>query len=180
MAYSVGHSSYLIANSMKHWYVIHSKPREEQRALDNLQAQGYDCYLPLLAVEKLRRGKRQQVQEPLFARYLFIHLDSSPGGHNWAPIRSSRGVSRLVSFGNVPARVDDAMIAALRAQLAASTAPVQLFQPGEAVEITDGPFAGLSAIFDIADGDSRALVLLELLSKPTRVPLLLSQLRKAG
>ena len=26
-----------------HWYAVHSKPRQEQRALANLAQQGYDC-----------------------------------------------------------------------------------------------------------------------------------------
>lgn len=28
-----------------HWYVIHTKPRQEQRALLNLAQRGYNCYL---------------------------------------------------------------------------------------------------------------------------------------
>lgn len=31
-------------------------PRQEQRALLNLEQQGYECYLPVLATEKLRQG----------------------------------------------------------------------------------------------------------------------------
>ena len=40
-----------------HWYAIHTKPRQEQRALLNLTQQGYGCYLPLLATERLRLGR---------------------------------------------------------------------------------------------------------------------------
>ena len=29
-----------------HWYVLTSKPREEQRAYDNVISQGYDTFLP--------------------------------------------------------------------------------------------------------------------------------------
>jgi transcriptional antiterminator RfaH len=31
-----------------HWHVIHTKPRQEQRALDSLAQQGYGGYLSLL------------------------------------------------------------------------------------------------------------------------------------
>ncbi|MEK0432387.1 MAG: RfaH, partial [Pseudomonadota bacterium] len=48
-----------------HWYAIHSKPRQEERALDNLQRQGYEAWLPMLTVEKVLRGKLVQVTEPM-------------------------------------------------------------------------------------------------------------------
>lgn len=67
-------------SSAMHWYVIHTKPRQEKRALLNLEQQGYECYLPMITVEKLRKGVLSVVEEPLFARYLFIRLDVSLSG----------------------------------------------------------------------------------------------------
>jgi transcriptional antiterminator RfaH len=29
-----------------HWYLVHTKPIQEKCALDNLQRQGFKCYLP--------------------------------------------------------------------------------------------------------------------------------------
>ena len=39
-----------------HWYLVHTKPRQEGLALENLERQGYECYLPTLPSEKLRQG----------------------------------------------------------------------------------------------------------------------------
>lgn len=161
-----------------HWYVIHTKPRQEQRALDNLQQQGYTCFLPLLARQKLCRGALNVVQEPLFARYLFIQLDSGQMGQSWAPIRSTRGVSRLVTFGTEPAKVNAGLIDALRAHSSASAQAQPLFTPGERVQIKDGPFAGLEGIYQLDDGERRAMVLIELLHKPSRITLAPASLRK--
>ena len=83
-----------------HWYVIHTKPRQEQRALENLQRQGFEAWLPMISLEKVRRGHLAQVVEPMFSRYLFIRLDTVQT--NWSPIRSTLGVSKLVAFGNTP------------------------------------------------------------------------------
>lgn len=161
-----------------HWYVIHTKPRQEQRALDNLQQQGYSCFLPLLARQKLCRGALTVVPEPLFARYLFIQLEAGQMGQSWAPIRSTKGVSRLVTFGTEPAKVSDELIDTLRAHSSAP-GPVQpLFAPGERVQIKDGPFAGLDAIYQLDDGERRAMVLIELLHKPSRITLAPTSLRK--
>ncbi len=74
-----------------HWYAIHSKPRQEERALENLERQGFQAWLPMLTVEKFRRGKLAKVVEPMFSRYLFIRLDTEQT--NWSPIRSTLGVS---------------------------------------------------------------------------------------
>jgi transcriptional antiterminator RfaH len=43
------------------WYVIHTKPRQEQRALENLQRQGFEAWLPMIALEKVRRSRLTQV-----------------------------------------------------------------------------------------------------------------------
>lgn len=55
-----------------HWYLVHTKPRQEKCALENLHRQGYQCYLPTLPSEKLRQGLLTVADEPLFPRYLFI------------------------------------------------------------------------------------------------------------
>ena|ERR1035437_4919160 len=163
----------------EHWYVVHTKPRQELRAQLNLAQQGYPCYLPLLATEKLRRGALTLVHEPLFARYLFIRLDASQSGKGWGAIRSTLGVNGLVSFGNQPAKVGDDLIEALRRHGAQrQQQPQRLFQAGERVQVKDGPFAGLEAIYQMTKGECRALVLIELLSKPCLLTITPASLRK--
>ena len=83
---------------MSNWYLIHTKIRQERVALENLERQGFECFLPLIRAEKLRRGALQVVQEPLFPRYLFIRLGTGLESQSWAPIRSTIGVSRLVAL----------------------------------------------------------------------------------
>ena len=143
------------------WFVVHTKPRQEQRALENLQRQGFEAWLPMLTVEKLRRGRIEKVVEPMFSRYLFIRLD--PELSNWSPIRSTLGVSKLVSFGNRPAVISDALIEMLRGMPAQQ--PQRLLQPGQPVKFIDGPLRGLEGIYQQPDGEVRALVLVDLLSK---------------
>jgi len=55
--------------------------------------------LPQIRVEKLRRGKLVEIDDPLFFRYFFIRLDTDNQAQSWHPIRFTKGVSRLVSFG---------------------------------------------------------------------------------
>ena len=162
------------------WYVIHTKPRQEQRALLNLQQQSYECYLPLLASEKLRQGALRVVQEPLFARYLFIRLGTQQSAQSWSPIRSTQGVSRLVTFGTEPAKVNPDLVEMLRTQNEdPGKEPARLFQSGEQVHIKDGPFAGLQVIYQMLDGERRAMVLIEMLGKFSKLLLDPASLQKA-
>ncbi|MEW5942657.1 MAG: transcription/translation regulatory transformer protein RfaH [Pseudomonadota bacterium] len=161
------------------WYLIHTKPRQEKCALLNLEQQGYECYLPLLPSEKLRRGALAVADEPLFPRYLFIRLEKGESAKSWSPIRSTRGVSRLVSFGAEPAKVDARLVETLRAR-ENTFQPQRLFTPGERVMLADGAFAGIEAVYQMTDGENRVMVLIELLSKPVRMRVAPASLRKVG
>ena len=164
-----------------HWYLIHTKPRLEKTALENLERQNYRCYLPMLMAEKLRKGQLALSQEPLFPRYLFIQLETGLSALSWSPIRSTKGVSRLVSFGNEPAKVPDALVEALQSHEAVlQKQPVALFTEGERVQVTQGPFAGVEGIYQMTDGERRVMVLIELMSKPVTLPVSPSALRKVS
>lgn len=140
------------------WYVVQTKPRQEFRAEQHLRNQGFRCVLPTLQAEKIRRGRRLFVTEPLFARYLFIELGCDTP--NWGAIRNTRGVSWLVAFGGIPAKLPPGWIDVFQRR---ATAPRRLFEPGQRVAVTQGPFSGLEGIYQMPDGESRAIVLLELL-----------------
>ena len=162
-----------------HWYLIHTKPRQERRALENLERQGYPCYLPMFPVQKIRRAKLTTVDESLFPRYLFIQLDIGPQGLDWGPIRSTMGVSRLVRFGVEAAKVDQRIIDFLREhENTFRTAPAEHFTPGERLAVLDGPFAGLEAVFQITDGEKRVIVLIEMLARQVKVAVAPGSVRK--
>ena len=164
-----------------YWYLVHTKPRQEKCALENLERQGYQCYLPTLPSEKLRQGLLTVSDEPLFPRYLFIRLGREDSAKSWAPIRSTKGVSQLVSFGVEPAKVEDGLIELLRVHEASVQAePDRLFNPGERVRLTEGLFAGIEGIYQMTDSECRVMVLIEILSKPMAIRVAPTGLRKAS
>jgi transcriptional antiterminator RfaH len=151
------------------WYLVHTKPRQESRALENLQRQGFVCFWPAVVVEKVLRGKCVKVEQSLFHRYLFVQLEQGLDAPSWAPIRSTVGVSRLVTFGHQPAKAPAGLVEQLMVQTQQlREQPQRLFEPGAAVRINSGPFAGLEAVYEMPDGDQRAVVLLTLMSQPVR------------
>jgi len=169
----------LVQSRQSHWHLIHTKPRQERRALENLEQQGYTCFLPLYLSEKLVKGRLLFTEEPLFPRYLFIYLATGMDAKSWAPIRSTNGVSSLVRFGDSPARVDDGIIDLIKChELEIKRAPERLFNEGDRLQVVDGPFAGMGVVFEMSDGENRAMVLIDLLGKLTRLTLRPGDLKK--
>lgn len=155
------------------WYLVQCKPRQDARALEHLQRQGFECFCPFFQAQVLRGGKVRPVRQLLFPGYLFLrmHLDDS-----WLSLRSTRGVSRVVSFCGMPCRVDDGIVEhlALRCEQApAATA----FTPGERVQVRLGPFADMEAIFLSMDGEERVMLLLNLLNREQQVPVRLADIQ---
>lgn len=156
--------------SQKHWYLIHSKPREEQVAKTNLERQGYTVYLPLCRTLRRRVGRRIHTVGPLFPRYLFIQLES--GIDDWRPIRSTKGVATLVRFGMEPALVSRNLIEALMARADPTGVHIlagKEFKPGEQVRIREGVMHDYDAIFLAKSAHDRVILLLDIVGKQVRI-----------
>ena len=152
---------------MRAWYLIYSKPQQEHIARENLERQGYPAYLPMIRNRRRRKGRYTSVIEPMFPRYLFVHLSDQTD--DWGPIRSTIGVANMVRFGMRAARVPDALIAMMLErevegvqQVAAPEA-----EPGDQVRIVEGVMAGYEAIFQAKTGKERVVLLLKLAEDKT-------------
>jgi transcriptional antiterminator RfaH len=162
-----GQGSTCSADAELRWYVVCCKPRQDQRAQENLERQGFHCYRPVRQAEKIRERHRCTVSEPLFPGYVFIHLNRV--NDNWHAIRSTRGVNHIVRFNEYPLPVRDEIIEGIRARLAGPERQVPYLQPGQQVRITEGAFAQLEGIFVASDGDERVVLLLNILQTEQRL-----------
>ena len=162
------------------WHLVYTKPRKESLALEKLSEQGLIGYLPMKPVERIRRGKRQVLQEPLFQRYVFILADDRFLMRRHA-IRSTPGVSHLVQIGETDASVDDELIGIIRSLEAGHQDQVEAyFKPNSVVKITQGIYHDLEAIFVEDQGEQRALLLIQMLHTPTHIRLDKSQFTKTS
>ncbi|MBK1735925.1 transcription/translation regulatory transformer protein RfaH [Halorhodospira abdelmalekii] len=169
----------MIGDGVDAWYLVYSKPRQEEKAWWNLDAQGFRCYLPYARVRRHHRRRYRTFIEPMFPRYLFIRL--AAGIEDWSPIRSTYGVSGLVRFGPWPAQVPDALVELIRERTAqgyCDLAPEPL-HPGERVRVLDGPFKGYEGIFQAKRGDERAIILLDLVNQHTALQISQHDLERA-
>ena len=152
------------ATAEKRWYLVQCKPKQDFRALEHLQRQGYETLLPTHQIERLRNGRWVLMEEALFPGYLFIELDTLQD--NWMPIRSTRGVSQIVRFGATPLSVPNSVIDRIRAM----PCPIeQELKPGDKVIIDWLGTKSIEAIFLAKDGAERVLLLLKLLQREIQV-----------
>ncbi len=166
---------------MADWYVLQTKARHEGIAEWNLGNQAFTTFLPMLRVQRHLRGRLQSVCEPLFPGYLFIELDLER--QNTAPIRSTRGVIRLVRLGDTLQPFPESLLQALmQAQTVSGDAidPAKLFQSGDEVRLINGPMAGMKAIFKARNSRERVILLLNILGSETPVSVSPHHIAKAG
>ncbi|MFG1175745.1 transcription/translation regulatory transformer protein RfaH [Erwiniaceae bacterium CAU 1747] len=148
---------------MESWYLLYCKRGQLLRAKEHLERQDVHCFSPMMTLEKIVRGKRTQVNEPLFPNYMFIEFN--PEEIHTTTISATRGVSHFVRFGNQPAIVPEKVIHALQNEPVLASVDDGLAQPGDKVVITEGAFEGLQAIYTEPDGEARSILLLNLLNK---------------
>jgi transcriptional antiterminator RfaH len=153
---------------MDQWYLLYCKPKQEQRALDNLKLQGIESYFPTFSHSKIVRGKRTTSEKPLFPNYLFVKLNSSCGP--FSKVKNTRGVSCFVMAGVTYQLVPDVIVAKTK-QMSAQVHIDELPKAGEHIQINNGSYKGLEAIFLEPDGDKRSVLLLKLLNQDVKMVL---------
>lgn len=165
---------------MKHWYTLHTKPRQELRVTRRLDELDTETYLPLVW-RATRDGSRRQ--EAFFPCYLFANLDLeilSAARWQWVP-----GLRHFVSFGGALALVPPNVIELIRdnvEQVNAENPPVRgRFRSGDAVRITHGPMADMVALFERECApEERACVLLNFLGRICRVEIDAAHLERSS
>ena len=162
---------------MKSWYLIYCKPQQERIARDNLDRQNYIVYLPLAPVRRRRKGRTVRIVDPLFPHYLFIYLSDQTD--DWGPIRSTIGVSTLVRFGQVPAKIPDSLIEGL--QVREDSDGIQeiterRFKPGDRVRIAEGIMEGFEALFQCQKSNDRVILLLKVAENTAKIEIEANQI----
>lgn len=156
----------LIKRLNQSWYLVYTKPKQENIALLNLQQQGFHAYLPLYKNFKNTLSTGYLGFEAMFPRYVFFRLVNA--SQSIASARSTRGVVSLVRFGFEPARVKDATVQAIRDfeehRNCAELAEISPLQPGTPVRFKHASLKGLQGLVKSVSS-KRVAVLLELLGQ---------------
>jgi len=129
------------------WYAIRTKPREEERVDVNLKSWQVQTFAPKLRELCASGFGKHYVSKPLFSNYIFARFDASKQLHH---INYTRGVQKVVSFGDSPLPIDDKVIDFIKERID-KDGFIQLSEElkyGEQVTIKFGPFKSLVGIFE--------------------------------
>lgn len=149
----------------RHWYVVRSKARKEDYAVQQLERRGVRVFLPRI----LEWGHDEVA--PLFPGYLFVHIALLEQYYRvvWSP-----GVRSFVAFGPTPTPVQESVIRFIAASAGEGGVIRQLspFKAGDRVQIRSGPLAGLMAVVQRpCSGQGRVQILLDFLRQGATVEL---------
>jgi len=122
--------------------------------------QGYKCSRLICLREKNVKGQVQWLTESLFPGYLFINLQDDA---NWVPLRSTRGVSRVVGFGGRPLPVSESLVVELQDR--SEKTLKSTLDVNDKLMAKRSPPSELDTILMTKDGDLRALLLVELVTR---------------
>ena len=97
---------------MKKFYVVHTKPKQENKAKRNLEFQGFKTWLPIYKKTIQRKKGLIVKQEPYFPGYIFVFID--PIKDNWSKIFNTIGVKYLITFDGKPKPVEKTAVISLK------------------------------------------------------------------
>ena len=130
------------------WYALWTNSHCEQLVHDQLQAKGFDAFLPRMEIWSRRNGERRVTSAPLFPGYLFLR-HAAMTKDAYIELCKARGLVRVL--GERWDRLDlvpDHELHAIRTVLEARV-PVLLhpyLRDGERVRIVAGPLADVEGI----------------------------------
>lgn len=169
----------LIAETPR-WYALQTHSLQEERAAENLIAWGVETFAPKYRERRSNpyTGRPVYFTRSLFPRYMFARFDA---GRMLRKVWFTRGVYKVVGFGDGPIPVEDEIIDLIKSRVD-KDGLVQLneeLRHGDKVVIRDGPLANMEGIFerDIEDGD-RVQMLLTAISYQGHVTIERERLKK--
>ena len=153
--------------ALDRWLVAYTKPRQEALALQQLQQQGYEAYLPLYKKFKKTEAGPVAVHEPMFPRYIMLR----PGRpeQSIAAVRHTKGITSLVRFGFEPAVLHGDVVRSIRqyeqAQNQATLEELNDLRQGQKVRLNHTALGSVEGLVQSVSS-KRVAVLLEILGRP--------------
>ena len=162
------------------WYVVQTKPGNEDRVQNNLNRQKIENFLPRLGIYEHRQGTMVHRIKPLFPNYLFakFHL-----GLHYYKVKWTRGVNRILGNGSEPTPISGQVISMIK-EKAGENNLIRLedeWKEGDLIQVTSGPFKDLMGIFQKKmSSQGRVRILLSLIGVDVPVQISKWQIKKVA
>jgi transcription elongation factor/antiterminator RfaH len=168
------------SSSQALWYVIHTKPGNEDRVRTNLQNQEIETFSPLLETYQYCNGRMIPKIKPLFPNYLFARLDLEL---HYYKVKWTRGVNKILGSRNEPVSISAKVIETIKERSGKDNL-VKLedeLKDGDMVQINSGPFKSLRGVFQkIMSSKGRVRILLTLIGVDVPVQISRWQIKKVA
>jgi transcriptional antiterminator NusG len=169
------------------WYVIHIQSGYEQKTKQALQQRIkslgmedkiFDVIIPMREVVAVKRGKKTKQKEKVFPGYILVKMILDDD--SWLVVRTTEGVTGFVGAGLKPTPISDKEVEAIMKFVQQEQPKFKAkFSVGEAVKITEGPFADfLGTIEAIDEARGKVRVLVSIFDRETPVELDFLQVQK--
>ena len=169
------------------WYVVHTTSGHEVRVAETLRQRVetmsltdkiYELLVPTQDRVIIRSGKKATVKEKIFPGYLLVKMVMDDA--TWLAVRTTPGITGFVGAGKTPTALSNQEVTNIEKFISAPAKRFKTrFSTGEAVKITDGPFADfLGTIDEIDEEKGKVKVLVSIFGRETPVELDLLQIAK--
>jgi len=155
----------------KRWYVIYTKPHNEDLAREQLENKNIFVFLPKIREVRFRNDKLREAVQPLFPSYIFAQFTIPD---EYYDVKWARGVKRIVGSGDLPTPLDDSIVVFLRDQAdhEGLIQPQPKIRQGDKVRVKQGPLEGLwGTVQGEIDGKGRVKVLMDILHAGAKIEL---------
>lgn len=165
----------------KKWYVVHTLSGHEQRVKEALERrrdrENYGDHvsrvlIPTENVSEIRAGKKTISSRKFFPGYVLVEMDVTE--ESWHFVKSTQGVIGFIGGGK-PQPVRENEIDSILFQIEEKKEKIKpkvLFEVGETVRITDGPFVNFNGVVEEINPDKgRLKVMVTIFGRPTPVEL---------
>ncbi len=171
----------------RRWYVIHTYSGHENKVKQNLEHRIasldmkdkiYQVLVPTEEEIEIKNGKRFPVERKVFPGYVLVEMIMDDD--SWYVVRNTPGVTSFVGSGNKPTPLTDGEVKQILRQIKLEQPRYKVaFQKGEAVRVTDGPFADFHGVVDEVHPDrNKVKVLVSIFGRETPVELDFLQIEK--
>ncbi len=176
-----------INDSSARWYVIHTYSGHENKVSHALKQRAesmglidhvIEIVVPTREVVTVKAGKKGQISEKIFPGYILVKMILND--QSWLAVRTTPGVTSFVGAGNKPTPISEKEVQVIMKFMKIEAPKYKAaFSLGEAVKITDGPFADfLGAVDAIDDEKGKVKVLVSIFGRETPVELDFLQVAK--
>ena len=145
----------------KKWFIAQIKQNSYLTAIQNLERQGFETFLPQMDIIQKQKNKFLVKKVFVFPGYMFVCFD--PQIITWTKINSTYGVSKILAFNDKPSEISSELIFELkiRYEIKSNSSQKERLQIGDHIKFHGGVFTDLIAKVESVDNKNRIWVLLE-------------------